>query len=129
MHYPSLDLLVRIKNAYQAGKKQVTAPASNFIIALADLIKANNFIKDYTVTEDDGKRQISLNLIYNNNIPVMSGLKIYSKPGRRIYCHSQNIPWGNRPEALIIISTSSGLKNQRQAQKAGQGGELIAQIW
>jgi len=129
MHYPSLDLLVRIKNAYQAGKKQVKAPASNFIIALADLIKANNFIKDYTVTEDDGKRQISLNLIYNNDIPVMSGLKIYSKPGRRIYCQSQNIPWGNRPEALIIISTSSGLKNQRQAQKAGQGGELIAQIW
>jgi len=129
MHYPSLDLLVRIKNAYQAGKKQVTAPASNFIIALSDLIKANNFIKDYKVTNVDGKKQIRLTLIYKDNQPVMSGLKIYSKPGRRIYCRSQNIPWGNRPEALIIISTSSGLKNQRQAQKAGQGGELIAQIW
>jgi len=59
----------------------------------------------------------------------MSHLQIYSKPGRRMYTNSSNLPWGFQSNSLIIISTSKGLLSQKQAQKAKLGGELIAQIW
>jgi len=125
----SLDLLIRIKNAYQARRKTLTTPASNFSVAVAEIVKKNGFIKDYSVKNIDSKKEMTLDLIYTNNTPVLTDVKIYSKPGRRMYCNSGNIPWGNEPTSLIIISTSKGLLNQKQAQKAGLGGELIAQLW
>lgn len=125
----SLDLIIRIKNAYQAGRKKLTTPASKFSIAIAEIIKSNGFINDYSVVQDDSKKQMTIVLKYTKDIPALSNVSIYSKPGRRIYCNSKNIPWGNEPNSLIIISTSKGLLNQKQAQKASLGGELIAQLW
>lgn len=124
-----LDLLIRIKNAYQAGKKSFITPASKFSIAIADIVKKNGLINDYTVTDLKIKKEMNIKLKYIGTVPAMTDIKIYSKPGRRIYCNSNNIPWLNQPNGLIIISTSKGLLNQKQAQKAGLGGELIAQLW
>jgi small subunit ribosomal protein S8 len=127
---PSLDFLIRLKNAYTAGKKSFTAPSSKQIISIADLIKKHGFIKDYSQSSLPNKSQeLKVNLVYTNKFPSMSNVKIYSKPGRRMYCNATNIPWGYQPNSLIIISTSSGLLSQKQAQKANIGGELIAQIW
>jgi small subunit ribosomal protein S8 len=125
----SLDLLIRIKNAYQAGRKKFVTPASNFSVAIAEIVKKNGFIKDYSVTDIDSRKEMTINLKYTDNKPALTDVKIYSKPGRRMYCNSSNIPWGNESNALIIISTSKGLLNQKQAQATGQGGELIAQLW
>lgn len=127
---PSIDFLIRIKNAYTAGIKTVTAPSSKLAVSIASLMKANGYIKDFVQTDiDDIKKQLEVTLSYTNKIPAFSKIRIYSKPGRRMYCTQKNIPWGNRPNALVIISTSKGLINQKQAQTANIGGELIAQIW
>jgi len=130
MDSPNLDFLIRLKNAYQAGKKSFTCPSSKYIVSIANLVKKHSFIKDFSLeTLSNNSQIIKVELNYNQQIPSISHVQIYSKPGRRMYCNSANIPWGFQPNSLIIISTSKGLLSQKQAQKAKLGGELVAQIW
>ncbi|MBU3935127.1 30S ribosomal protein S8 [Patescibacteria group bacterium] len=123
----SIDFLIRIKNAYQAGKKTLSAPASKFCIALAQILKKHRLLSDYSVSGET-KKTINLQLTYLNNSPAIETLKIFSKPGRRWYEKSSSLPWGSSHQTLIIISTSQGLLSQRQAVKQKLGGEVIAQI-
>lgn len=124
----SIDFLIRIKNGYMAGKKSISAPVSKFAVSIADLMKKYNFIGDYSV-EGDIKKTATVNLIYNNNLPKVSEIKIFSKPGRRIYEKSFSLPWGKSKDSLIIISTSAGLMSQKEAKSKGLGGEIIAEIY
>jgi len=123
----SIDFLIRLKNAYQAGKKTLSTPASKFCISLAQILKKHQLLSDYSVSGET-KKTINLQLAYLNNSPAIATLKIFSKPGRRWYEKSSSLPWGSSPQTLIIISTSQGLLSQRQAVKQKLGGELIAQI-
>jgi len=124
----SIDFLIRIKNAARAGKKKITVPASNFCISIADLLKRYGYLTDYSVS-DDAKREISLELAYSNNQPKISEIKIFSKPGRRIYEKVSSLPWGKTKESLIIVSTSSGVMSQKEAKSKSLGGEIIAEIY
>lgn len=124
----SIDFLIRIKNGYRAGKKQITAPASNFCADIASLLKRYSFIEDYSVSEGP-KKEITLTLSYNNNQAKLNEVKIFSKPGRRVYEKVSSLPWGKNPRSLIIISTSSGVMSQKEAKVKGLGGEIIAEIY
>jgi small subunit ribosomal protein S8 len=128
MNYPIADFIIRIKNAYKAGKKTVTSPSSNYRVSVADVLKKYGYIKDYEVTGDT-KKTISLKLAYAGVEPILSDVKVLSKPGRRLYSTSQTLPWGKTSKSLIIISTSTGLMSQKEAQSKKLGGELIAEIW
>lgn len=123
-----IDFLIRIKNASRAGKKTMVAPSSKFCVSIADLLKRYGYISDYSVS-DDAKKQITLDLIYQNNQPKITEIKIFSKPGRRIYGKVTQLPWGKTPYSLIIVSTSSGLMSQKEAKTKKLGGEIIAEIY
>jgi len=130
MDSPNIDFLIRLKNSYQAGKKSFTCPSSKYIVSIATLVKKHGFIADFSLESLPNHSQlIKVELNYTNKTPSMSHVEIYSKPGRRIYSKSTNIPWGFQPNSLIIFSTSKGLLSQKQAQKAKLGGEIVAQIW
>lgn len=124
----SIDFLIRIKNAYQAGKKDLIAPASKFCINIADLLKRFGYVGGFSVS-DGIKKEITLNLIYQNNQPKINNIKIFSKPGRRFYQKKSSLPWGTTKKSLIIVSTSSGLMSQKEAHIKGVGGEIIAEIY
>lgn len=124
----SIDFLIRIKNGYMAGRKTISAPVSKFAISIADLMKRYGFIGEYTI-EGDIKKTATINLIYRNNLPKISEVKIFSKPGRRMYEKSFSLPWGKSKNSLIIISTSAGLMSQKEAKSKGLGGEIIAEIY
>jgi small subunit ribosomal protein S8 len=124
----SIDFLIRIKNAYRAGKKNMVAPASNFCISIAELLKKYGYISDYSVS-DEAKRQITMGLIYQDNQPKLTEVKIFSKPGRRLYEKTSSLPWGKTRQSLIIVSTSSGVMSQKEAKTKGLGGEIIAEIF
>lgn len=128
MQSTSIDFLIRIKNGYRAGRKTITAPASNFCISMADLLKKYGYLADYSVT-GDVKRVMTLNLAYNDNQPIFTDLVVFSKPGRRIYEKKSSLPWGKTPKSLIIVSTSTGVMSQKEAKVKGLGGEIIAEIW
>jgi small subunit ribosomal protein S8 len=124
----SIDFLIRIKNAARAGKKKIIVPASNFCINLTDLLKRYGYISNYSVT-NDAKKQINIELAYDGLQPKISEIKIFSKPGRRIYKKVSSLPWGKTPKSLIIVSTSSGVMSQKEAKSKSLGGEIIAEIY
>jgi len=128
MQSTSIDFLIRIKNGYRAGRKTILAPASNFCISMAELLKKYGYLADYSVTEDV-KRVMTLTLAYKNNQSVFTDLVLFSKPGRRIYEKKSSLPWGKTPKSLIIVSTSTGVMSQKEAKVKGLGGEIIAEIW
>lgn len=128
MNSLSTDFLIRIKNGYKAGRKTITAPASNFCINIAQILKKYGYLENYKVN-DDVKKIITLNLGYNDGIPMVEDVKLFSKPGRRLYEKSSSLPWGKTKQSLIIISTSAGLMSQKEAKVKGVGGEIIAEIY
>lgn len=122
------DFLIRLKNGSLAGRKSITAPGSKYSVALATLIKKHGLIKDFTVS-DDLKKELTIFLAYDNDFPLIHDVKLFSKPGRRLYGTSLSLPWGKSKDSLIIISTSQGLMSQRQAKSKGLGGEIVAEIY
>ncbi|HOZ80875.1 MAG TPA: 30S ribosomal protein S8 [Candidatus Woesebacteria bacterium] len=121
------DFLIRIKNSSLAGSKSLKSPSSKFIVAIADSLKKNGFIDSYSVSED--KKEITVKLIQTDNISKITDVALFSKPGRRWYEKSLNLPWGKTPQSLIIVSTSKGVLSQKEAKKLGLGGEIIAEIY
>ncbi len=124
----SIDFLIRIKNAARAGKKKMVAPASDFCISIADLLKRYGYVADYSVSTGE-KREITLDLVFSNNQPKLTEVKIFSKPGRRVYEKASSLPWGKTPQSLIIVSTSNGVMSQKEAKTKSLGGEIIAEIY
>jgi small subunit ribosomal protein S8 len=122
------DFLIRLKNGSRAGRKSITAPGSKYSVALAAIIKKHGFINDFAIS-DDFKKEITITLGYNDNLPLISDVKLFSKPGRRVYETAYSLPWGKSKGSLIIISTSQGLMSQRQAKSKGLGGEIVAEIY
>ncbi len=124
----SIDFLIRIKNAARAGKKDITAPASNFCVNITDLLKRYGFVTNYSLTKGP-KPNISLELSYDGNQPKITDIKIISKPGCRVYEKVSSLPWGKTPKSLIIISTSAGVISQKEAKTKKLGGEVIAEVY
>jgi small subunit ribosomal protein S8 len=126
---PIADFLTRIRNAIKARKKYVDIPSSKMKEGLAEILKANNYIKDYNVIEDNKQNILRIHLQYVNGIPSITGLKKVSKPGLRIYAGKDEIPKVLNGLGIAIISTSKGLMTDKQARKESVGGEVICQVW
>ena len=124
----SIDFIIRIKNGYKAGRKTISAPVSNFCTAIAELLKKTGYIANFVIS-NDVKKVMTITLAYDNNQGRINDVRLFSKPGRRIYEKNSSLPWGKNPKSLIIVSTSSGVMSQKEAKVKGLGGEIIAEIW
>ena len=126
---PIADFLTRIRNASKARKIRVDIPASNMKKSLAEILKSQNFIKDYSVVEDNKQNIIRVELKYSNGSPAISGLKRISKPGLRVYKNSNDIPRVLNGLGVAVISTPKGLLTDRDARTQSVGGEIVCYIW
>ncbi len=126
---PIADFLTRIRNASKARKLRVDIPASNMKKSLAEILKSQNFIKDYSVIEDNKQNIIRVELKYTNGSPAISGLKRISKPGLRIYKNSSEIPRVLNGLGVAVISTPKGLLTDKDARTEAVGGEIVCYIW
>jgi small subunit ribosomal protein S8 len=124
---PISDLLTRIRNASTARKKVVVMPYSKLKEQVAAILKENNFIDSLKVTTDGGFKSLELGL--SSNPETITSLIRVSKPGRRVYTSSSDIPLVLGGRGLVIVSTSSGVMTGRDARKKGLGGELICKVW
>lgn len=126
---PIADMLTRIRNALQQKHASVSMPASKEKKAIAQILKNEGFITDFTV-EGDLKKTMTITLKYGpNGEKVLSGLRRISKPGLRVYAQVENLPRVLNGLGVAIISTSQGMMADRDAKKAHLGGEVIAYIW
>ena len=127
---PIADLLTRIRNANSAKHDTVEVPASNLKKSICQILVDEGYIKDMKVVDDGLQGNIILTLKYGEKkTRVIQGLKRISKPGLRIYAGSDELPRVMRGLGVAIISTSKGVMTDKQARKAGVGGEVLAFVW
>lgn len=126
---PIADMLTRIRNAIAVQKSEVVLPHSKVKEAVARLLKDSGFVADVQVTDATiGK---SLKVVINGegeNARITEIVRL-SKPGRRYYAGSSDIPVVKRGRGLVIISTPKGMMTGAEAKKQGVGGELICKVY
>jgi small subunit ribosomal protein S8 len=126
---PISDFLTRIRNAAKAKKVRVDIPASKMKISLAEILKKQNFIRDYQVVEDNKQNIVSIILRYTDGESAISGLKRISTPGLRIYKNAKDLPRVLNGLGIAVISTSKGLLTDKDARQQSIGGEIVCYIW
>jgi small subunit ribosomal protein S8 len=128
---PIADLLTRIRNASRAEHEKVDIPASRLKLRMAEILKAEGFVKNFRVIEETGKhRVLRVYLKYGaGNEQVISGLVRVSKPGRRVYVGKDKIPSILGGMGVAILSTSRGVMTDREVRKQKLGGEVLAYVW
>ena len=126
---PIADMLTRIRNANQERHETVKVPGSKMKIKIAEILKAEGFIKDFTIEEDGVKKTIVITLKYNGNERVITGLRRISKPGLRIYAKVDEVPKVLNGLGIAILSTSKGVMTDKEARAQKVGGEVIAYVW
>jgi small subunit ribosomal protein S8 len=127
---PIADMLTRIRNANSVLHEKVEIPGSNIKTAIAAILKAEGFIKDYEKIPDNKQNIIRIVLKYGpNRGKVITGIKRISKPGLRVYAKKDQLPRVLGGLGIAIVSTSQGLMTDKAARKAGLGGEVIAYVW
>lgn len=130
MSDPIADFLTRIRNAGMVYHDKVEVPASRIKKELAELLKAEGYIKDVEFIADDKQGMIRMYLKYGpNRERVITGLKRISRPGLRVYAKKDEIPKVLGGLGIAIISTSKGIMTDKKARKEGLGGEVISYIW
>ena len=130
MSDPIADFLTRIRNAGMVYHDKVEVPASRMKKELAELLKAEGYIKDVEYIADDKQGVIRMYLKYGpNRERVISGLKRISRPGIRVYAKKDEMPKVLGGLGIAVISTSKGVMTDKKARKEGLGGEVISYIW
>jgi small subunit ribosomal protein S8 len=125
---PIADMFTRIRNAQRAEKMSVRMPASKTKMAIAKVLKDEGFIADVTAVEADGKPAMEVALKYYEDKPVIEAIKRASKPGRRLYFGSDELPKVSGGLGIAIVSTSKGIMTDRAAREAGVGGEILGYV-
>ena len=131
MSDPIADMLTRIRNANTAKHDTVDIPASKMKIAIADILVNEGYIAKYDIVEDGAFKTIRVTLKYgvDKNDKVNTGLKRISKPGLRVYANCEELPKVLGGLGTAIISTNQGVITDKEARKAGVGGEVLAFVW
>ena len=127
---PIADMLTRIRNANSAKHKTVDVPASKMKTAIAEILFREGYIKSFEVISNEDQGIIRITLKYDEKgSRVIDGLKRISKPGLRVYASKDELPKVLNGLGIALISTSKGIKTDKEARNEGLGGEVIAYVW
>ena len=127
---PIADMLTRIRNANSAKHKTVDVPSSKMKTAIAEILFKEGYIKSFELISNENQGIIRITLKYDEKgTRVIDGIKRISKPGLRVYANKEELPKVLNGLGTAIISTSQGLKTDKEAREAGIGGEVLAYIW
>ncbi len=122
------DMITRIRNAQGAGKATVAMPSSKVKASVAEVLKSEGYIADFSV-DGDVKPTLSIDLKYYEGKPVIENIKRVSRPGLRTYKGSKELPKVEAGLGIAIISTSKGIMTDRAARAADIGGEVICTVF
>ena len=126
MQDPISDMLTRIRNAQAAEHDNVSMPASRIKEAIARVLKSEGYIEGYEVTGEPGpERALTIELKYEQGVPVIRRLERASRPGLRVYRRADDLPRVMGGLGVAVISTSRGVMSDRESRASGQGGEVL----
>ena len=124
------DMLTRIRNANQMKYETVEVCGTKMTLGIAEILKNEGYIADYNYEKANTGDKLVLTLKYGEKKErVITGLKRISKSGLRVYASANELPRVLNGLGIAIISTSKGLMTDKEARKAGLGGEVLAYIW
>ena len=127
---PIADMLTRLRNANSAYHETVSMPHSKIKANIAKILESEGYIVGSSVADAEVGKTLTLTLKYGpNRERSLAGVRRVSKPGLRVYAKSTNLPRVLGGLGVAILSTSSGLLTDREANKKGVGGEVLAYVW
>lgn len=126
---PIADMLTRIRNAALIKSEKVDVPASRIKLEIAKILKEEGFIRAYKILKDKRQGILRLTLKYSDSENVISGLKRVSKPGRRVYVGSKEIPRVMGGVGIAVLTTPQGILSDKTCRREGVGGEVICYVW
>jgi small subunit ribosomal protein S8 len=126
---PIADMLTRIRNAITISSEKVDIPASKLKLEIVKILKEEGFIRAYKILKDDKQGVLRVTLKYIDGNSVISGLRRVSRPGRRVYVGSKEVPRVMGGVGTAIITTSKGILNDNACRREGVGGEVICYVW
>ncbi len=130
MNHTVSDFVIRIKNAARARRKEIIAPYSRIAKEIAKVLVKEGFLEEAKEQIVDKKKMLSLKIRYRNRIPVLTDVKIISKPSIRVYTPSKNIVQAQRKGMFtLVISTNRGILTGHEAEKKNLGGEVLFKVW
>jgi len=123
-------MLTRLRNANSAHHDTVSMPYSKLKGSIAEILKTEGYIADFSVKDLNVGKELTLDLKFGpNREAAIVGIKRVSKPGLRVYAKSTQLPRVLGGLGIAILSTSSGLLTDREAENKGVGGEVLAYVW
>ncbi|MEN8107178.1 MAG: 30S ribosomal protein S8 [Pseudomonadota bacterium] len=125
---PIADMLTRIRNGQAVSKTDVSMPSSRLKCAIAQVLKDEGYITDFSVAETGARSVLTVQLKYYEGRPVIEKLQRASRPGLRLYTGKDELPKVQGGLGIAIISTSRGVMSDRQARAAGEGGEVLCTV-
>ncbi|MCJ8190548.1 30S ribosomal protein S8 [Sphingomicrobium aestuariivivum] len=126
---PLGDMLTRIRNGQQARKDSILSPASKLRARVLDVLQREGFIRGYSEEELAGKAGLRIELKYFEGQPAIKHLARVSKPGRRVYSGSQELPRVRNGLGITIVSTPRGVLSDAEARENNVGGEVLAEVF
>ena len=127
---PIADMLTRLRNGNSAYHDEVVMPHSKLKSHIAEILKREGYISGFRAEQGEKGKNLIVELKYGpSRERSIAGLRRVSKPGLRVYAKSTNLPKVLGGLGVAIISTSGGLVTDRQANKQGVGGEVLAYVW
>ena len=129
MNDPLSDLLTRIRNGQQARKDSVLTPASKLRAHVLDVLQREGYIRGYSEETVGGHKGLRIELKYFEGQPAIQHLARVSKPGRRVYSGSKELPRVRNGLGTVIVSTPRGVLSDAEAREQNVGGEVLAEVF
>ncbi|MFN3287410.1 MAG: 30S ribosomal protein S8 [Sphingomonadaceae bacterium] len=127
---PIGDMLTRIRNGQQARKDSVVTPASKLRASVLEVLKREGYIRGYAEEGDTpANRALRIELKYFEGRPAIQSVVRVSRPGRRVYSGSKELPRVRNGLGIAIVSTPRGVLSDAEAREANVGGEVLAQVY
>ena len=127
---PIADFCTRIRNGYSSQKRWVDVPSSLMKKRIAVVLKEEGYIDNIIfVSKEDKKEDIRVFLRYHNESPAITTIEKISKPGKRVYVASDEIPRVLNGLGISVISSSKGVISNKVARELKVGGELLCNVW
>ena len=126
---PLGDLLTRIRNGQRAKKDSVLSPASKLRIRVLDVLQREGYIRGYSEEQMGPAAGVRVELKYFEGQPAIKHVARVSKPGRRVYSGSQELPRVMNGLGITIVSTPRGVLSDAEAREQNVGGEVLAEVF
>lgn len=126
---PLGDMLTRIRNGQRAKKDSVVSPASSLRTRVLDVLQREGFIRGYSEEAMGAHKGIRIELKYFEGAPAIQHVARVSKPGRRVYSGSQELPVIRNGLGITIVSTPKGVLSDAEARSQNVGGEILAEVF